>query len=873
MSPAIDLLRELTEQGVPISRRRDLALEFSHEFGWRPHDFIESTNPLTTANLIVEHGLDSAAVLSFIPSHRSLRDLQFDERRNLLGLSYNSLVDWHVWVDRDSVEYVYNRAFPAHQTHPYSFDFGDYSSLQKAVFDQAIGRSPNPNVPALDGILLETINNWRRILRSELGNIVTNTALSGLFNALIFARAVEDYHDKVTGAEQLPTLKQVVEDPALTIAQAIEQTIVARTGSNLPQSLLNLTSLEPFKVLSHSIRTQLVESFYGHSSVPYAYDFSVISKHALSKIYERYVAAMHRDESVQFSLFPSEPEVEWNKRLGGIYTPHYIASFFARYLKAQLSQERFIEARIADPACGSGIFLRVSMEQKIASGGTNPCPPAQNALGTTMGVDTDENAVAASRLSLALLHLASCGELPQEVPILCQDALKLFARGSSHEGKFDAVMMNPPFVRTELQSLEMREAIAEHVGELVKGKRDYYLAFLALSIRALKPGGFGFFVVPHPLLTSDNLGKLRNWIKGEAWIRVIADLSAIRVFEADVYVALIIAQRKELEVLSEPPVSLIQCQRDVGLALEDFLDGKRRETSSYSMFDVSQASLDRSTWSVSSPQESGLLSKLEAMPRIKDVGVVRQGMITGSDNVFVINTTDIPDGEEVLYKPWLPDRMISRFSLPSETGLRVFYPVLNGHIVEAEQMEDEFPETWSRLLNNKEILSSRLPVQNGNLQWWRPNSPRKPEEMFAPKIVVPELFLLPRFGLDVLGRWVVSHSPFVYVSNDELDKEFLYLLLAVLNSSITSWYIDVNARKYRSQYNKLGVALLRRVPFPDLSRTSLTTLREVIDLTTNLVANSDNPEASTSLDLDNLVLRKLYRLSDEDLSLVAPQIA
>ena len=473
-------------------------------------------------------------------------------------------MDWHVWIDRDSIECFYNRTDPPSQTYARRFDHDDDSALTKLVFDQAIGRAPNPNVPALDGIILETIANWRRILTSELGHTITNESMSALFNALIFARAVEDFHAKRSDAVNFGSLRDHVNERNVTIIDAIERTIVERTASQVSAQLFDRSAIQPFERLSRSLSSGLVNAFYGHQSVPYPYDFSVMSKHALSKIYERYVAVMQRDEPVQFSLFPSEPEEEWNKKLGGIYTPHYIASFFARYLKSQLSHERFMSASILDPASGSSIFLRATMEQKLLSSDVDLHEAAKMALETLSGIDIDENAVSASRLSLALLHLASCGDLPDSVPIQHGDSLALFSPENVKQPTYDVVMVNPPFVRTELQSDALRKTVAKHVGFAAGGKLDTYLAFVVLSIKALKPGGFGFFVVPQPLLTSPNLTKLRSWIRDQAWIRVIADVSAIRIFDADVYVVLLIMQRKDERALDPPPVSLIRCQSDVG---------------------------------------------------------------------------------------------------------------------------------------------------------------------------------------------------------------------------------------------------------------------------------------------------------------------
>ena len=148
--------------------------------------------------------------------------------------------------------------------------------------------------------------------------------------------------------------------------------------------------------------------------------------------------------------------------------------------------------------------------------------------------------------------------------------------------------------------------------------------------------------------------------------------------------------------------------------------------------------------------------------------------------------------------------------------------------------------------------------------------PRPPREILAPKIVVPEVFLVPRFGFDVSGKWVVSHSPFVYATKWDDDKDLLFVLTAILNCGVSSWFIDSNARKYRNQYNKLGVALLRRMPIPDLSMIPVNTLRRVVDLTVTLVNGTTEFDRDLALSLDEIVLRDLYGLSDGEIALVTP---
>ena len=599
MCAAIDFVQALTDPVIPINQKREIAKAFSREFGWRPNDILDAPSALPAANLVVEHGLDHAAMLSFLPSDRRLMDIQIDERRRILGLSYNSLIDWHLCIDQESIQCLYNRSSPPAVMYMHRFDQSGYSALEKRVFEEAIGLAPNPNVLALDGALLDTISTWRRILRMELRHTVSTESLSALFNAVILARAIEDFYARVGTATPYASLRERVAHPHVSIADAIQESIAEHTNARVSPKLLNHSALEPFTDLSLHTRITLVEAFYRHEAVPYDYDFSVMSRHALSRIYERYIAVIQHEEAVQFSMFPSAPEESWNKQLGGIYTPQYIASFFARYLRSQTPVDQFMESSVLDPACGSGVFLRAAMEQKLLAHNGQLGEATDTALHSLVGIDIDESAVAAAGLSLALLYLAARGKLPEDVPISHDDSMSLFAvTPVPSTVLFDSVMANPPFVRTELQSDEVRHAVAEHTGVAAGGKRDTYLAFLVFSIRALRPGGFGCFVVPQPLLTSDNLKSLRDWILDEAWVRVIADVSAIRVFKTNVYVVLLIVQRKNTLLVEDGPVSLIRCQGDVGLALEDFLDGKHRRTSSYFIFEARQNSLRRATWSV-----------------------------------------------------------------------------------------------------------------------------------------------------------------------------------------------------------------------------------------------------------------------------------
>ena len=208
---------------------------------------------------------------------------------------------------------------------------------------------------------------------------------------------------------------------------------------------------------------------------------------------------------------------------------------------------------------------------------------------------------------------------------------------------------------------------------------------------------------------------------------------------------------------------------------------------------------------------------------------IREGIVTGCDNVFIIDERDVPKGEECLFIPFLPDKLMLQYNTPNRTNKRVFYPFLTGKKITSSQLEECFPKTYAYLYKNREVLENRGSVIRGNLIWWQPESLRNPENLLSPKIIAPHLMLLPKFSIDETGKYAISRSPFIYLKK-ESDEELLYFFLAILNSSICHWYIKTHSHKYSHGYIMLEPKTLRTVPMPDLRTIPAGTLRELIIL-------------------------------------------
>jgi len=877
-----DIITQLTSSPLPDAERIRLLNDFAYHFGWTPSDSfdVSSLGEFANAHLVVEHGLENTAVISFL--RRRFSDLDFAEKRRLLNISYNNLVDWHIQIESDQIIYVFNRSDPERivATHRVSRD--ELDNLRSAAFEQISGKRQNPNLPALDDALIETISFWKRYLSSEVNGSVSNRELSALFNAIIFVRAVEDNFRRIYASstgEPLTSQALLEVGAAAGSQQLIFRQIILRTlerfGQNeVPQYLVDEPLLAVFDNLDQQTIASLFRDFYRIKYArPYEYDFSVMSKHALSRIYERYTNLLRIVEvdSDQGAFFSPLPEEARNKAYGSVYTPEFIARFFARYLREQMPPLAFKRLSSIDPAIGSGIFLRTLLELQ--------CDPTQGKLTTELieaafenviGLDIDPNACQAALLSLSLLHLVLTNRLPLRLNVYPEEAIKFYLEHPEFKQTRGAVVANPPFVSLETQSEAMRTRLAEFMADDASGRIDLYLAFLKIGLEMLRPGGYGLFILPHNFLIGKHASGMRKLVSETSWIRCLVDLSAIRVFEeTDTYIILLIFQ-KRLDVEPAPSATIVKCQELAGKALQDVVEGHLTETKYYSIYKVEQQAFVSSEWITSRPSEEAIRRKLELSPTIDGFLEIRQGLISGRDKVFIVE--EVPKGERKIFAPFLPDREMLPYTVPEKTSRYVFYPFIDRRKIEEAELKEKFPQTWEYLLAHKSELASRPPVRRKQLLWWQPERPRLPQNMIRPKIVSPHLVVMPRFSLDLKGKYAISRAPLLYpkevlVEGDTqeagVESDLLRYFVAVLNSSACYRYIAEQSTRYGSGYVMLEPRTLAKTPVPDPTQVPPIIMRRLLSLVDKRLATKGSDIIGIEKELDEIV-SELYGLSPEE---------
>jgi hypothetical protein len=879
-SPLADILKITSPESTRDIRK--LAMRgFAEQLGWTPsYEFEARLGPdgLAVDHLVVEHGLDYSAVISFLRAPHRASDLGPLELRSLLAISYNNLVEWHLFVSETDIRRINNLTFGGDQSAADERFAVQPSEITKILSSREVGKLRGARkLRPCDEAVLEVLARWKRLLKADYPE-ADNEHLSTLFNSIIFVRGCEDRRlEESSAASRVLTdeLALVTGDNvnlSSTLTAALHRTGVERHL----EEFVDLGKLAPFSSVDRSTAENLFRDFYTPRDAAYELNFALLSKHALSRIYERYVAMFKTEDTDgkgrQLSLLNPLPQVSTTAKTGAIFTPQFIAGFFARYLRENMTPRAFRALRSIDPACGSGIFLRTLLELQCnpMTPGTSPTS-IREAFQLTEGLDRDPNAVAATRLSLSLLHLVATGDLPapNDLAVRQADTIQEALEGTMSKAAFGAIMSNPPYIKLDHLSELDRERYQQFLGQNFSGRSDAYLAFLKWSLDAIRPDGIVCLVLPQTFLTASNATFIRQRIASELDVLCLIDLSAIDVFEGvGAYSVLLVLRRRQNPSTVGEEALVARATDFVGPLLQACLEGREISTPYYESFRTSQEFFARKEWVLLNSTLSALEARLNLLPTVDTYFKVRQGVVTGADPIFVRRIDDIPARERTAYMSFVADRDIVRFGNYSGSDLAVFYPYLDDEPLDEGTLKTDFPETYAYLKAHREALSGRR--RSPSTPWWKPERPREPAVMRSPKLILPHLFLTPRFGVDLEGSVAVSRSPFLIPreGRDGNHESLLKWHLAVLNSSLVSWYVSAFAPKYARGYNRVEAGLLQRVPVPDLAEVSAVDLRRVVRLVDLLLKNGPNVEQEEEVDR---IITSVYGLTAGEQDLVLGQ--
>lgn len=507
------------------------------------------------------------------------------------------------------------------------------------------------------------------------------------------------------------------------------------------------------------------------------------------------------------------------KETGAHYTPQALADFVANQITKYFVQNSTgTPIRVLDPAVGDGeLLLALSKMLLISDEGLEL---------EFSGFDTDILAIEATKKRFF-------DTLPHIKLSIRQEDFVSFSLHHRTEGslfplpKYDAVIANPPYVRTQMLGAENSQDLAQKFG--LSGRVDLYHVFICGISAILRPGGIAGIIVSNRFMTTKGGAEIRRRLQEEFEILHVWDLGDTQIFEAAVLPAVLLLRKKNLETeRSRSKFTSIYQSDQTGSVIEgqNVVDALDRvglvSLENGQSYLVQQGNLNvdgdnGGVWSIATQASDIWLSTVKdhTYCTFGDVGKIRVGVKTTADKIFIhSNWTSLPISEqpEVL-KPLITHHIARQYRSHSiSTSILYTHESKDGKRMPIDL--DRFPITSRYLERHRTALESRDYVVGSERKWYEIWVPQDPALWYKPKIVFRDITSSPTFWIDLTGA--VVNGDCYWLSNDYgTDDDLLWLALAVGNSTfIESFYDKSFNNKLYSGRRRFMTQYVEKFPLP-----------------------------------------------------------
>ena len=538
------------------------------------------------------------------------------------------------------------------------------------------------------------------------------------------------------------------------------------------------------------------------------------------------------------------------------YTPPELAAFLASSIRDYAEFQRG-PIRVLDPACGSGSLLEAFAQT---------FPKRSRYRLQLTGFETDPDALKQARRRLKTV---AAGKLSlRTTDFLTLDRINsqgmLFDAVESAGHKYDVVIANPPYVRTQVLGADQAQSLARQFG--LTGRVDLYHAFAIAMANALRPGGTLGLLTSNRFLTIRSGESLRRFLRTTFHIQAVHDLGDTKLFAAAVLPVVVVATKGKPSnpTKAAPLFTRVYEEQDKSGAVTrypHFLDAVRDargtgliQTES-GCFKLERGILPArddagAIWSLSTPQSDDWLRAIGQSQEctIEDVAKVRVGIKTTADKVFVRNEWESLPGhqrpEAVLLRRLITHHEASRWLASRVATKQVLYPHLQRDGKRAPIDLSRYPRAKAYLESHEETLRARKYVIDGGRRWYEIWVPHEPAGWDREKVVFPDISEEPRFFYDPGGS-VVQGDCYWIVTKENCSPDWLLVILAVCNSTLaTKFYDTAFHNKLYSGRRRFMTQFVKQFPLPPLQSRAT---KKLIQHTKRLLDNGATTQAERAV--------------------------
>jgi adenine-specific DNA-methyltransferase len=483
--------------------------------------------------------------------------------------------------------------------------------------------------------------------------------------------------------------------------------------------------------------------------------------------------------------------IQDSKENGVVYTPPEISNYIIKntILPEDIVNNPYI--KIVDPACGSGniiipcfIFLRniytknfkkINKKHNI---NLNPENLNKHIIDNNLfGFDLDTLA-----LKVLIIDLFSVSEYVNINNFFAADFLI-----SEISLKIDIFIGNPPYIGHKTVNKDYAKILKEKYKGIYRDKGDISYCFFKKAISILSGSGKLGFITSRYFIESPSGTELRKLLNRDQAIIKIVDFYGIRPFKgigidpAMIFMNFNKASIKSIEVIK--PLTGKSRNRDEFIQSVLFGNGE-----SYMHFSIKPLELNETGWILKREEGLNIVKKIEVKCslRLSDISVSYQGIITGCDNAFVLDseTAETEKIEAEILKPWIKSSFIEKNQVRLAGNLLIYSDLISG--------EELFPNAIKYISNYRDKLIQRRECRTGAREWYMLQWGRKQDTFEREKIIFPYKSSSNRFAIDS-GSYF---SADVYSLVLNADSEISYEKLAfILNSKTYEFYFKSFAKK------------------------------------------------------------------------------
>ena len=532
-----------------------------------------------------------------------------------------------------------------------------------------------------------------------------------------------------------------------------------------------------------------------------------------------------------------------SKANGVVYTPSDMANYVAHLMLRYSNVDTTDEIAILDPAVGEGELL-IAMINSVK----NNCKKIN-----VVGYETDQNVGHSTQSKLTEMF-------PDiDIDIRIGDFLSAVEDGVA--GKYDYVIANPPYIRTQIMGSDKAQKIAEKLS--LTGRVDIYYAFLVCTKDVLKEHGIAGYITSNKFMTIKAGSSVRDYMLQNYNMHHITDLGDTKLFNASVLPCIMVfslgktTDKEEVRFSSVyqesneiPSASRINSIFD---SIDDtgyftIPDGRCYHYQQGSIQSIERDAL----WTISSDENQRWLSKVEknTWMLFSQIGKIRVGIKTTADNVFIGDDWSGDKADIELLQPLITHRNAGQIVPNSTAHWKVLYThtMIDGRKVAFDI--NKYPKSKAYLESHYEQLAKRKYVIEAKRNWYEIWVPQNPDSWKHKKIVFRDISERPEFWYDETGAVVNGDCYWIDIFPDTLE-DIIYLALAVSNSKFIERYYDVKfntklysgKRRYQTQY-------VEQFPIPFYGSELA---GRAINIVKKIIAERDTDTSSLKEELDMIV--------------------